>query len=191
MIRCVRWVGSLGSPELGSQVVVTEEKKNKKRGCMMVKAQSYYENMRITLSPFEKWWGRACNRGFDGTPDKYRIKPQSWLKPSSAGVRARGLSVLPAPMAPSRKRVHRRMLGISTTPYRTSTPAYRVTTHTTAAMATLSSDLIWEVVKQQGSSTLVKRAQTGGVSFSRDPLNLRNQFSRKVRFYVLEDMTIG
>lgn len=58
-------------------------------------------------------------------------------------------------------------------------------------MATLSSDLIWEVTKQQGSSTLVKRAQSGGVSFSRDPLNLRNQYSRKVRSFVLKDSTFG
>jgi len=28
---------------------------------------------------------------------------------------------------------------------------------------------------------MVKRAQTGGVSFSRDPLNLKNQYNRKVR----------
>lgn len=30
------------------------------------------------------------------------------------------------------------------------------------------------------SSTLVKRKQAGGVSFSRDPLNLKNQYNRKV-----------
>jgi large subunit ribosomal protein L28e len=54
-------------------------------------------------------------------------------------------------------------------------------------MATLSSDLIWEVVKQQGSSSLVKR---GGSSFSRDPLNLKNSFQRKVRFCTLEHLTI-
>lgn len=32
------------------------------------------------------------------------------------------------------------------------------------------------------SSTLVKRKQAGGVQFSRDKLNLRNQYRRKVRF---------
>ncbi|KAF9733643.1 hypothetical protein PMIN06_007856 [Paraphaeosphaeria minitans] len=57
-------------------------------------------------------------------------------------------------------------------------------------MASLSSDLIWEVVKQQGSSTLVKRAQTGGVSFSRDPLNLKNSFQRKYEGLV-DDRAIG
>jgi hypothetical protein len=46
-------------------------------------------------------------------------------------------------------------------------------------MATLSSDLIWEVTRGN-SSTLVKRKQAGGVQFSKDPLNLRNQYSRKV-----------
>ena len=48
-------------------------------------------------------------------------------------------------------------------------------------MATFSSDLLWEITKYQGSSSLVKRPQSGGIQFSRDPLNLRNQFSRKVR----------
>ncbi|KAF2638919.1 ribosomal protein L28e [Massarina eburnea CBS 473.64] len=45
-------------------------------------------------------------------------------------------------------------------------------------MATLSSDLIWEITRGN-SSTLVKRAQSGGVSFSRDTFNLRNKYSRK------------
>lgn len=57
----------------------------------------------------------------------------------------------------------------------------QLSTLTTAAMATFSSDLLWEITKQQGSATLVKRAQSGGLQFSRDPLNLRNQYSRKVR----------
>ncbi|KAH7390504.1 ribosomal L28e protein family-domain-containing protein [Pyrenochaeta sp. MPI-SDFR-AT-0127] len=44
-------------------------------------------------------------------------------------------------------------------------------------MATvLSQDLAWEVTKGR-SATLVKRAN--GVNFSRDPLNLRNLYSRK------------
>ncbi|KAF1361940.1 ribosomal protein L28e [Lizonia empirigonia] len=42
--------------------------------------------------------------------------------------------------------------------------------------ATISHDLAWEVTKGQ-SATLVKRAN--GVQFSRDPLNLRNVYSRK------------
>ena len=58
-------------------------------------------------------------------------------------------------------------------------------------MATFSSDLLWEITKFQGSSTLVKRAQSGGVSFSRDPLNLRNTYSRKVRFTAAENMAMG
>jgi large subunit ribosomal protein L28e len=41
---------------------------------------------------------------------------------------------------------------------------------------TISHDLAWEVTKGR-SSTLVKRAN--GVQFSRDPLNLRNVYSRK------------
>lgn len=42
--------------------------------------------------------------------------------------------------------------------------------------ATISHDLAWEVTKGH-SATLVKRAN--GVQFSRDPLNLRNVYSRK------------
>jgi hypothetical protein len=57
----------------------------------------------------------------------------------------------------------------------------QLSTLTTAAMATFSSDLLWEITKYQGSSTLVKRPQSGGIQFSRDPLNLKNQYSRKVR----------
>ncbi|EOA89293.1 hypothetical protein ACJQWK_09338 [Exserohilum turcicum] len=41
---------------------------------------------------------------------------------------------------------------------------------------TISHDLAWEITKGR-SSTLVKRAN--GVQFSRDPLNLRNIYSRK------------
>ncbi|KAF2128415.1 60S ribosomal protein-like protein L28, partial [Dothidotthia symphoricarpi CBS 119687] len=41
---------------------------------------------------------------------------------------------------------------------------------------TISHDLAWEVTKGH-SATLVKRAN--GVQFSRDPLNLRNVYSRK------------
>lgn len=57
----------------------------------------------------------------------------------------------------------------------------QLSTPNTAAMATFSSDLLWEITKYQGSSTLVKRPQSGGIQFSRDPLNLKNQYSRKVR----------
>ena len=42
--------------------------------------------------------------------------------------------------------------------------------------ATISHDLAWEITKGH-SATLVKRAN--GVQFSRDPLNLRNIYSRK------------
>lgn len=67
-------------------------------------------------------------------------------------------------------------------------------------MATLSSDLIWEITRECDdavenrrdgstidedagghSATLVKRKEAGGVQFSRDKLNLRNKYSRKVR----------
>ena len=42
--------------------------------------------------------------------------------------------------------------------------------------ATISHDLAWEITKGH-SATLVKRANV--VQFSRDPLNLRNIYSRK------------
>jgi large subunit ribosomal protein L28e len=42
--------------------------------------------------------------------------------------------------------------------------------------ATISHDLAWTVTKGH-SATLVKRAN--GVQFSRDPLNLKNLYSRK------------
>merc|ERR1711925_42425 len=42
----------------------------------------------------------------------------------------------------------------------------------------VSSDLIWEIVGAQ-NAFLVKRAQSGGVRFSRDPMNLVNKHSRK------------
>ncbi|KAH7087578.1 ribosomal L28e protein family-domain-containing protein [Paraphoma chrysanthemicola] len=42
--------------------------------------------------------------------------------------------------------------------------------------ATIPGDLAWEITKGH-SATLVKRAN--GVQFSRDPLNLRNRYSRK------------
>ncbi|KAJ4302727.1 hypothetical protein N0V90_001617 [Kalmusia sp. IMI 367209] len=56
-------------------------------------------------------------------------------------------------------------------------------------MATLSSDLIWEITRGN-SSTLVKRTQAGGVQFSRDPLNLTGSYSRKYEGLV-DDRAIG
>lgn len=48
--------------------------------------------------------------------------------------------------------------------------------HTDTMAATISHDLAWTITKGH-SATLVKRAN--GVQFSRDPLNLRNVYSRK------------
>ncbi|KAI9859366.1 MAG: hypothetical protein M1813_006703 [Trichoglossum hirsutum] len=45
-------------------------------------------------------------------------------------------------------------------------------------MSNVSSDLIWEV-SRNNNSYLVKRRTGGGVQFSRDPLNLLNKHSRK------------
>lgn len=42
----------------------------------------------------------------------------------------------------------------------------------------LSSDLIWQI-SRKNNSYLTKRTQSGGVQFSRDPLNLTNKHSRK------------
>lgn len=42
----------------------------------------------------------------------------------------------------------------------------------------VSSDLIWEITRSQ-NAFLVKRKTSGGYQFSRDPLNLVNQQSRK------------
>ncbi|KAL1584428.1 hypothetical protein WHR41_06368 [Cladosporium halotolerans] len=42
----------------------------------------------------------------------------------------------------------------------------------------LSSDLIWQI-SRKNNSYLCKRKQSGGVQFSRDPLNLTNKHSRK------------
>merc|ERR1712029_1193127 len=67
-------------------------------------------------------------------------------------------------------------------------PVGRYTAHT-VKMATFSSDLIWEITRGN-SATLVKRAQSGGVSFSRDQFNLKNQYSRKYEGLVA-DKAIG
>ncbi|KAK4569885.1 hypothetical protein LTR86_002854 [Recurvomyces mirabilis] len=47
----------------------------------------------------------------------------------------------------------------------------------------LSPDLIWQVVRKN-NAYLVKRAQSGGIQFSRDPLNLVNKHSRKYAGFV-------
>jgi len=47
----------------------------------------------------------------------------------------------------------------------------------------MSPDLLWEVTRSN-NAFLVKRKQSGGVQFSRDPLNLTNQHSRKYAGYV-------
>ncbi|WEW61870.1 hypothetical protein PRK78_007367 [Emydomyces testavorans] len=49
-----------------------------------------------------------------------------------------------------------------------------------AGRTNVSEDLIWEIVRSQ-NSFLVKRNSGGGARFSRDPLNLTNVHSRKVR----------
>ncbi|WPH00840.1 Hypothetical protein R9X50_00367000 [Acrodontium crateriforme] len=49
----------------------------------------------------------------------------------------------------------------------------------------LSSDLIWEVTRNQ-NAFLVKRKQSGGIQLSRDPLNLVNKHSRKYAGYANE-----
>ncbi|KAI9697909.1 MAG: hypothetical protein M1836_004261 [Candelina mexicana] len=52
-------------------------------------------------------------------------------------------------------------------------------------MENVSSDLVWELVRQN-NSYLVKRRTGGGVQFSRDPLNLMNKHSRKYGGFVTE-----
>ncbi|KAF3925647.1 Barrierpepsin [Orbilia brochopaga] len=47
----------------------------------------------------------------------------------------------------------------------------------------IASDLLWEVTRNN-SSYLVKRKKAGGIKLSRDPLNLRNIHSRKVRYCI-------
>ncbi|KAI5286338.1 hypothetical protein KEM54_006864 [Ascosphaera aggregata] len=42
----------------------------------------------------------------------------------------------------------------------------------------ISEDLIWSI-SRRNNCFLVKRKQSGGIQFSRDPLNLRNENSRK------------
>ncbi|KAF2142873.1 uncharacterized protein K452DRAFT_286501 [Aplosporella prunicola CBS 121167] len=47
----------------------------------------------------------------------------------------------------------------------------------------ISADLVWEVTRNN-SAFLLKRKQSGGVQFSRDPLNLLNKHSRKYEGFV-------
>ncbi|KAI3337402.1 60S ribosomal protein L28 [Xylariaceae sp. AK1471] len=49
----------------------------------------------------------------------------------------------------------------------------------------VSSDLVWEIVRNN-NSFLVKRKASGGVQFSRDPLNLTNKNARKWAGFVNE-----
>lgn len=51
-----------------------------------------------------------------------------------------------------------------------------------AAYENISDALIWEVTRST-NSFLVKRKQAGGVSLSRDPLNLLNKHSNKVSLF--------
>ncbi|KAK4082480.1 60S ribosomal protein L28 [Purpureocillium lilacinum] len=57
------------------------------------------------------------------------------------------------------------------------------------ALPNVSSDLIWEIVRNN-NSFLVKSNRNGGVQFSRDPLNLTNKNSRKHAGFV-NDKAIG
>ncbi|KAF2205155.1 ribosomal protein L28e [Delitschia confertaspora ATCC 74209] len=56
-------------------------------------------------------------------------------------------------------------------------------------MSNISSDLIWEVTRGH-SASLVKTKTAGGQQFSRDPLNLKNQYRRKYEGMV-SDKAIG
>ncbi|PHH62418.1 hypothetical protein CDD81_7137 [Ophiocordyceps australis] len=53
------------------------------------------------------------------------------------------------------------------------------------ALPNMSSDLLWEIVRNN-NSFLVKSKRNGGVHFSRDPLNLTNLSSRKHAGFVNE-----
>ncbi|KAI1816762.1 60S ribosomal protein L28 [Poronia punctata] len=53
----------------------------------------------------------------------------------------------------------------------------------------VSADLVWEIVRGN-NSFLVKRKASGGVQFSRDPLNLTNKNARKWAGFV-NDKAIG
>ncbi|KAI4869513.1 ribosomal protein L28e [Hypoxylon rubiginosum] len=49
----------------------------------------------------------------------------------------------------------------------------------------VSADLAWEIVRNN-NAYLVKRKESGGIQFSRDPLNLLNENSRKYAGFVNE-----
>ncbi|KAI0115092.1 ribosomal L28e family protein [Daldinia grandis] len=51
------------------------------------------------------------------------------------------------------------------------------------ATNSVSADLVWELVRSN-NSYLVKRKESGGIQFSRDPLNLTNVHSRKYAGFV-------
>ncbi|EFX00650.1 60S ribosomal protein l28 [Grosmannia clavigera kw1407] len=53
----------------------------------------------------------------------------------------------------------------------------------------VSADLVWEIVRPQ-NAFLVKRITGGGAHFSRDPLNLTNEHSRKYAGFV-NDKAVG
>ncbi|KAI5868036.1 60S ribosomal protein L28 [Durotheca rogersii] len=53
----------------------------------------------------------------------------------------------------------------------------------TATSTQVPADLIWEIVRDN-NSYLVKRKESGGIQFSRDPLNLTNKNSRKYAGFV-------
>ncbi|KAI1405791.1 60S ribosomal protein L28 [Hypoxylon fuscum] len=53
----------------------------------------------------------------------------------------------------------------------------------------VSADLVWEIVRGN-NAFLVKRKESGGLQFSRDPLNLTNKNSRKYAGFV-NDKAIG
>lgn len=54
-----------------------------------------------------------------------------------------------------------------------------------ASLPNVSSDLIWEIVRNN-NSFYAKSKKNGGVQFSRDPLNLTNKVSRKYAGFVNE-----
>lgn len=53
----------------------------------------------------------------------------------------------------------------------------------------VSTDAIWEICRSH-NAYLVKRRQAGGVQFSRDPLNLTNEHSRKYDGFI-NDKAVG
>ncbi|GAB7362181.1 hypothetical protein MBLNU230_g2207t1 [Neophaeotheca triangularis] len=59
----------------------------------------------------------------------------------------------------------------------------------TTSYENISPDLIYEVTRKQ-NAFLCKRKQSGGVQFSRDPMNLVNKHSRKYEGYC-NDQAIG